>query len=193
MNIIWISLLPPLLSKMCHNYLKITSIILLVCGTSHKRLLNLSNLYATTSSIIFHVPASRVSFRSDIHVEHTQLPTIGIAENESSLRRSLSLRALGVHLSTHGCVHSKRRGDLSAAAYVTRRPHLGPLGVNKPRFDIACHEIPFVWLSRERMRIVIMRARVRVEHARLSSAISYSTHRGSVSTTIRISHHWTLG
>lgn len=59
-----------------------------------KRLLNLSNLYATTSSIIFHVPASRISFRSDIHVEHTQPPTIGIAENESSLRRSLSLRAL---------------------------------------------------------------------------------------------------
>jgi len=67
----------------------------------------------------------------------------------------------GVHLSTHGCVHLKRRRDLSAAAYVTRRPHLGPLGVNKPpRFDIACHEIPFVWLSRERMRVSLICARV---------------------------------
>lgn len=120
------------------------------------------------SSIVFHVPASRVSFRSDIHVEHTQLPTIGIVENESSLRRSLSLRALPCTFPRmDACIRnaeetSRRRrtlqGDLTWVPWVL---------INRRGFDIACHEIPFVWLSRERMRIVIMRARVRVENTRV--------------------------
>lgn len=78
-----------------------------------KRLLsNLSNYQHLELGVRFpSAPASRISFRSDIHMGHRQLNR---HRGKCIVARSLSLRAR-VRLSTHRCVHSKRRGEKEAS------------------------------------------------------------------------------
>lgn len=174
---------------MCHDYFRITSIILLVCGTSHWFSEFIKSVREYELNHIPRACVSRISFRSDIHIEHTQLLNRrGIAENESSLRRSLSLRALTCTFPRmDACIRnagetSRRRralqGDLTWVPWVliNRRGSISRV----TKFHLSDS-------ARERMhdaRIVIMRARVRVQtRARLSSAISYFTHHGRIAAS----------
>lgn len=129
-------------------------------------------IYQICTRIRVHIPracVSRISFRSDIHVEHTQLLNRrSIAENESSLRRSLSLRALACTFPRmDACIRnagetSRRRralqGDLTWIPWVLINSRGSISRVTKFHLSDS---------TRERMhdaRIVIMRVNTRVYH-----------------------------
>lgn len=116
--------------------------------------------------------ASQISFQSDIHVGHTVVELL--ASWKMNRRSILVASSSRMHFFTHRCVHSKRRaGETSNARW--RRTLQGELPgpgwlVNKPaQFGIACHEIPFIWLTRERMQVsrihALLCTRVHVQHA----------------------------